>query len=62
MSLPKTFEWKQIQFFDMNSFPWYKISFCKAQVKPTKLSHVPCYLAVTFGNYVFNKLTTIINF
>lgn len=34
VSLPKTLEWKQIQFSERNSFPWYRISFCRAQVKP----------------------------
>lgn len=36
MSFPKTLEWKQIQFSETKSFPWYNISFCRAQVKPGK--------------------------
>lgn len=37
MSFPKTLEWKQIQFSDTKSFPWYNSSFCRAQVKPEKI-------------------------
>jgi len=33
VSFPKTLEWKQIQFSDTKSFPWYNISFWRAQVK-----------------------------
>lgn len=32
VSLPKTLEWKQIQLSETNSFPWYKMSLCRAQV------------------------------